>query len=177
MAHLWIHTYWTRYRLDVGWFGTGPRDIQIFSIDSLGGHLAFSSNDISFVDQDAFDKVAKKVVQSHFYFSHTAMPQGRLALDRLGFGYSAHNFLSVPPAPSQMLIAITIPDWLPTVLFAFLPTRYAVLAWLKSRRFGVGQCSFCGYSLTGNTSGVCPECGTTIEKKRGHEIKTGIQLP
>ena len=26
-----------------------------------------------------------------------------------------------------------------------------------------GQCLNCGYSLTGNVSGVCPECGTTVE--------------
>jgi hypothetical protein len=25
-----------------------------------------------------------------------------------------------------------------------------------------GICSGCGYSLTGNTSGVCPECGTSV---------------
>jgi uncharacterized paraquat-inducible protein A len=24
-----------------------------------------------------------------------------------------------------------------------------------------GQCAECGYDLTGNTSGVCPECGTS----------------
>lgn len=28
-------------------------------------------------------------------------------------------------------------------------------------------CSACGYDLTGNTSGVCPECGRTIDEKRG----------
>ena len=30
------------------------------------------------------------------------------------------------------------------------------------------QCRSCGYNLTGNVSGTCPECGTAIE----HEIKT-----
>jgi hypothetical protein len=28
----------------------------------------------------------------------------------------------------------------------------------------VGICVQCGYNLTGNVSGVCPECGLTIEK-------------
>ncbi|UCC32455.1 MAG: hypothetical protein JSU86_09270 [Phycisphaerales bacterium] len=27
-----------------------------------------------------------------------------------------------------------------------------------------GLCITCGYNLTGNVSGICPECGTTIEK-------------
>ena len=26
-----------------------------------------------------------------------------------------------------------------------------------------GKCAECGYNLTGNVSGVCPECGTDIE--------------
>ena len=26
-----------------------------------------------------------------------------------------------------------------------------------------GQCLTCGYDLTGNVSGVCPECGTIVE--------------
>jgi hypothetical protein len=30
----------------------------------------------------------------------------------------------------------------------------------KARRTSCGLCSSCGYNLTGNTSGVCPECGT-----------------
>jgi hypothetical protein len=28
-----------------------------------------------------------------------------------------------------------------------------------------GCCRECGYDLTGNVSGICPECGTPIEKK------------
>ena len=28
------------------------------------------------------------------------------------------------------------------------------------------RCQKCGYNLTGNVSGVCPECGTSIQKKR-----------
>jgi hypothetical protein len=32
-------------------------------------------------------------------------------------------------------------------------------------RFRLGRCAWCGYDLTGNTSGVCPECGNPIEKE------------
>ena len=27
------------------------------------------------------------------------------------------------------------------------------------------HCSTCGYNLTGNASGTCPECGTTIQQR------------
>jgi hypothetical protein len=50
-------------------------------------------------------------------------------------------------------------------------TSVPPLAWLISvgcamlipaRRRYRGCCASCGYNLTGNTSGVCPECGTSI---------------
>jgi hypothetical protein len=31
---------------------------------------------------------------------------------------------------------------------------------VRRRRSSSGLCSACGYSLRGNVSGVCPECGT-----------------
>jgi hypothetical protein len=30
---------------------------------------------------------------------------------------------------------------------------------LRQERLAQGQCPGCGYDLTGNVSGVCPECG------------------
>jgi hypothetical protein len=34
----------------------------------------------------------------------------------------------------------------------------------QQRRRKLGLCLRCGYDLTANVSGVCPECGTEIEK-------------
>jgi hypothetical protein len=33
------------------------------------------------------------------------------------------------------------------------------------QRFRQGRCLHCGYDLTANTSGVCPECGTAVLRK------------
>ena len=52
-------------------------------------------------------------------------------------------------------ISILIPLWLPLVIIA-LPT--ARVWWTDYRRPKPGHCK-CGYDLTGNVSGVCPECG------------------
>lgn len=52
--------------------------------------------------------------------------------------------------------ALRIPLWIPLGLIA-LPTLWM---WWLDRRPGRGMCRSCGYNLTGNTSGVCPECGT-----------------
>lgn len=48
-----------------------------------------------------------------------------------------------------------LPLWVPLLLVA-LPTAFL---WWRDRRVPPGHCLQCGYDLTGNTSGVCPECG------------------
>ncbi len=53
-----------------------------------------------------------------------------------------------------------IPLWIP-LLLAGLPTAWL---WMRGRRPPPGYCMECGYNLTGNVSGVCPECGTEIEQ-------------
>lgn len=59
---------------------------------------------------------------------------------------------------------LTCPLWLPLILFAAYPTIALIRGPLRrQRRRKRGRCVKCGYDLTGNTSGVCPECGTKIE--------------
>ncbi len=49
------------------------------------------------------------------------------------------------------------PYWI-SLLVVGLPT---VGLWVfDRRRVPAGHCGRCGYNLTGNVSGVCPECGT-----------------
>jgi hypothetical protein len=58
---------------------------------------------------------------------------------------------------------VWMPHWPFVLLTSLLPStawalrrRRRLLAYRQSRR----MCLHCGYNLTGNTSGVCPECGT-----------------
>jgi hypothetical protein len=56
-----------------------------------------------------------------------------------------------------------VPIWLAMLLT--LPLAIPCLAWeLRGRQYRHrvlhGLCIHCGYDLTGNTSGTCPECGT-----------------
>ncbi len=55
-----------------------------------------------------------------------------------------------------MLSATIIPLWIPFLIVA-IPT---LLLWRRDRRPPANHCQSCGYNLTGNVSGVCPECGT-----------------
>ncbi len=58
--------------------------------------------------------------------------------------------------------ALDIPIWVLAMLLAAYPTIALIRCPLRrNRRRRRGLCVTCGYNLTGNESGVCPECGMT----------------
>ena len=57
--------------------------------------------------------------------------------------------------------ALAVPLWIPALAFA-IPPAWAAARRRRARaaaRVARGQCPACAYDLTGNLSGVCPECG------------------
>ncbi|MCP4591532.1 MAG: hypothetical protein GY842_12380 [bacterium] len=53
---------------------------------------------------------------------------------------------------------MTVPLWIP-----LLPLSVGTAwLWCRDRKPPPGYCQRCGYDLTGNTSGVCPECGEGV---------------
>ena len=50
---------------------------------------------------------------------------------------------------------LVLPLWIPAVILAVA----TVFWWRRDRRHPSGHCQHCGYNLTGNQSGICPECG------------------
>jgi hypothetical protein len=91
--------------------------------------------------------------------------------DFLGFG-RAHGKTtgSAPSFPGTSTLEIWevwVPIWPAAVLFSILPlawTRRPLARLLEAkRRSRVGKCANCRYDLMGNTTGVCPECGTPTD--------------
>lgn len=54
-------------------------------------------------------------------------------------------------------------SWFATIVSLWLPfligAPVTIHLWRRDRRPRKGHCRECGYDLTGNESGVCPECG------------------
>jgi len=62
------------------------------------------------------------------------------------------------------ILALSMPAW-----FVFIPlsaypllyfTRGPIRRYFRRRK---GLCLKCAYNLTGNTTGICPECGTPMK--------------
>jgi hypothetical protein len=64
---------------------------------------------------------------------------------------------------------VVIPFWFIVVTCGFTPIVWLILAARCRQRVRSNRCVRCGYSLSGNTSGVCPECGAPVPAATGEE--------
>ena len=101
---------------------------------------------------------------NHFCISSDSLGRSRRATPGVSdSGTWASLGLEMPRIiqwPPVMNYEVLVPYWLPLLLTA-IPTAWL---WHRDRRlFSCSPdhllCSRCGYDLTGNTSGVCSECG------------------
>ena len=106
---------------------------------------------------------------------HVAVTESQLAPEdsspRWGFEFGgfcvkdtiAKRSMGSTPRPYRRLRKIQIPLLPACILFAAYPTILFIRGPVRRyRRRRKGLCLKCGYNLTGNVSGVCPECGGPI---------------
>jgi hypothetical protein len=78
-----------------------------------------------------------------------AMAVGTLAVDRL---------FCLEPVPLPLRQAVLL-WWSPATLAGSTVSYWWWRLSTRQLRQRDGICASCGYNLTGNTSGICPECG------------------
>jgi len=81
--------------------------------------------------------------------------------ERPTISFRLPNFVTIPPTnwPGLLIKRLLIPHWL-TNLLVWSPF---FILWRKSRKPAPGHCQGCGYDLTGNQSGRCPECDRRVD--------------
>lgn len=65
-----------------------------------------------------------------------------------------------------MTSGIMVFIWIPVVV---LMAPLTAFLWLCDLGHSQGKCQTCGYDLTGNVTGICSECGTTVESQTWHD--------
>ncbi len=95
-------------------------------------------------------------------FAQHGLPPLDSAADRNYYGFVLPKLMTRPPPKLQAELGtvfwVRLPLWLPMLILA-VPT--GILFW-RDRRYPPGHCQRCGYDLTGNVSGRCPECGGPV---------------
>jgi hypothetical protein len=92
------------------------------------------------------------------------------SFNRFGFGFHSVRTLGPPRGIWQVgkrpLFIVFMPFWLFAVITAALPLRWLALRLRQRAQNRDGYCASCGYNLTGNVTGICPECGATVYEAR-----------
>ena len=125
--------------------------------------VTFESNVIDFIEPLTFRAVPGRDCDEVVIRSAGTLRPADVGLS----GYIRSTLPGVPidSCPTVSLRMFRTPIWtVPAFLIAypiFAFIRGPMRRWRRRRR---GVCAGCGYNLTGNESGVCPECGNKIEK-------------
>jgi hypothetical protein len=92
------------------------------------------------------------------------LPRGQVFDWHIG-AHTQKESVGYPIHPGEGEWDWSVPIWLMPVLFAAYPTIAFIRGpFRRYRRRRKGLCLRCGYDLTGNVSGVCPECGSEVKQ-------------
>jgi len=134
----WSHSLWS----SGDWGTTGFRGTSLF----WGTSRKIMVNHVEFLDINA--------VPSQIRYSGPGWLYDRSVVLNEASGLYARSSNLIVSFFIPILLALLFSSY-PTVLFIRGPLR-------RHRRRRRGECIGCGYDLTGNESGVCPECGQQI---------------
>lgn len=176
---LWVRSHATSDALTLVWVRSRAHVIHGLMIDSEWGCIVVIRSRVVVLVPEWSDGMAEKAEKSRGWEQFPAS-QGRYGQGfwrDLGFRYSAQtrsfgNAIDSPSTATGLTEDTTLlmmPDWLVILVGAVLPA-WCLTRWVQRfRRRRQNHCSVCSYNLTGNTSGICPECGTPVPEGPANE--------
>jgi hypothetical protein len=170
-AMLWVRSYWMSYVLSVNWLDSeskpaGDHTIRIWNGGALMEVGRLGGPTWQFQTDDATPQAQPRRITctSVPVFPYDSYARG--IPSRFGFGRGSYAYVAgIGPGMNRLgtRSVFIVPLGVGTSLTAGLPVVWG-WCWMIRRRRIRGGCGACGYDLTGNVSGVCPECGTAVEK-------------
>jgi hypothetical protein len=168
-AALWLRSYvlsdeWALSRATP--LNASGENLLIVELQTRGGTLQLSSCRASIPDVPAlyeyFSRPAPNV-RFGWHLEHVSADAATWKREGL-WERAGFQFRRPPPRAKELPSwwAVGVPFWVIVPVLVVLPLRKFVKYVVRWRRRRRGGCTACGYSLTGNTSGTCPECGSMI---------------
>ncbi|HEX4793630.1 MAG TPA: hypothetical protein VH370_07560 [Humisphaera sp.] len=151
LAGLWIRSYFVADSIGHGLTFTGSGGVSYLRFVAVGSEFGKIGFARGYVWEGAGGDIHSGWNLRH---DHPAPPRSRINTPLwsvCGFTYSPFDIQSV-----VSVRLMEIPDWFVTMVAA-LPAAW--LGYRALRRKNPAGCPACGYNLTGNISGICPECG------------------
>ena len=153
-AGLWAYGPWW---MDTAWLRHAALTTMFIEVNGrLGVHVGLTPNGLWVYrgneDTPQAPAVARDGVFAGFEYEHGAIPPDGVN-------------------PALCFERLVTPYWFLCALGATLPALW--LWWHRRERSarrddGMPHCPKCDYNLTGNVSGICPECGTPIPAAAAH---------
>ena len=163
---LWVRSYWSHDTLGCRTvhIGTDSMDSWFYGLNSSKGVLLVAFNTKVHIT-DVRD-VPNEREGTHFVcFGNLPVDMHHLDSSDYWHGFSCDFSHHPGTNVSFDLAEIGFPLWLLVMLTAILPSLRAIRFVQRHRIHKLHHCLSCGYNLTGNVSGVCPECGTPVPKE------------
>lgn len=163
MVALWVHSFEKAeiVRHSARWTQEGDLTFRRWELDSSRGELGF------YWVQGLVAGLSSPR-QGWEWFQEAPTPP-RMRKERLFYftlevtGWKSSGDDALAADDRQMrTIFVVVPYAGLAIAFAVISLVFGWRAWVLSARSEIGRCTSCGYNLTGNTSGTCPECGTPV---------------
>jgi hypothetical protein len=153
---LWIRSYWVSDSLHVV-YRTGPYGLTMPLLQLAASRGGLFLLDLRGLDGDiAYDSVE--------YASRPASAGSESFLLRFDWGNACIN-----PASGPFFHA-SAPLWSFALVFMIVGGIGPLVVYRQRRRRRTGLCPQCGYDLTGNVSGRCPECGAPAPTQSAQSV-------
>jgi hypothetical protein len=164
---LWVRSYWHGDRVDAFVKGSAYRQTPVWMGAFVSGNGGFGISEAHsntyYVHEETWRRVLERTperARSYYRAQPAVYPQWTAGESQWRWaGFQWTRIERRDPTSWSIQRSIVLPYWLPCLITAIAPAIWLWARLARSRRRRRGLCLSCGYDLTGNESGTCPECG------------------
>ncbi len=166
VAGLWVRSYFCYDGLYLAKV-TGPEERperRFFHFRSSLGSMSFCSEYQNCVREFMHPYDRKLIGAGWIRAVQVESPPTSINVGGGWLGFQSKFQSDVHKAQTRYERVVILPHWFCAIVLT-APGVLWLRSWRRRRLLRLrGHCRSCGYNLTGNVSGICPECGTAIPR-------------